>query len=79
MAWHILRLYIELTDRRPTVTKSAIKGTRGGPAVQFLDAALRWLGWSIKPSTAADLIDELKKDDPLLQSLSNPIFKSENS
>ncbi len=79
MAWHVLRLYIELTGRRPTVTRSSIDGTKRGPAVQFLDSALRWLGWTIKPNTAADLIDELKKDEELLKSLENPIFKSKDS
>lgn len=79
MAWHILRLYIELTGRRPTVTRSSIEGARTGPAVLFLDLALRRLGWDIKPNTAADLIDQLKDDEKLLKSLKNPIFKSNKS
>lgn len=79
MAWHVLRLYIELTCRPPAVSKSSSTGKRGGPAVRFLDAALRRLGWNVKPSTASDLINDLKKDEGLQQALDNPIFKSEKS
>ncbi len=79
MAWHILRLYIELTGRSPGVSIPSGGGKRGGPAVRFLDAALQLLGWSTKPSTAAGLIDELKDDAELSRCLSNPIFKSKES
>lgn len=79
MAWHILRLYIELTCRPPGISKSSSTGKRGGPAIRFLDSALRWLGWNVKPNTAADLINELKKDEGLQEALDNPIFKSEKS
>jgi hypothetical protein len=77
MAWHILRLYIELTGRRPGVSKSQGTNKIGGPAVRFLDAMLRWLGWKIKRTTAANLIDKLKNDEGLKEALDNPIFKSE--
>jgi hypothetical protein len=79
MAWHILRLYIELTNRRPGISKRPGGGRRGGPAVRFLDVTFRWLGWSIKANTAAQLITELKNDPSLMETLDDPIFKSEKS
>lgn len=79
MAWHILRLYIELTGRRPGISKPSGGGKRGGPAVRFLDATLRHLGWPTKQNTAATVILELKNDKGLQAALNNPIFNSEDS
>lgn len=70
LAWHILQLYVDLTKRPPRISTPSSGGKRSGPAVRFLDATLRWLGWSPKPNTAADLIAEIKND---------PIFKSKKS
>ena len=76
MAWHILRLYIELTKRPPRISTPSSGGKRSGPTVRFLDATLRWLEWSPKPNTAADLIAEIKNDSSLIEALNDPIFKS---
>lgn len=78
MAWYLLRLYIELTGRAPGVSNPPGGSQRGGPTVQFLDFCLRWLGWRIKPNTAALLIEELRNDAELLAALNNPIFKSKD-
>ena len=64
-AWHLLRLYFEVRKIKPGVTKRPITGERTGPAVRFLDFALKAHGLDVKPSTAANLVDELKNDPDL--------------
>lgn len=78
-AWHILRLYMELTGQRPGVSVSPSDGKRGGPAVRFLDATLRWLGLPTKPTTATNLINKLKNDPELLRTQQLTIFNTKKS
>lgn len=60
-SWHVLRLYYELKDKRPGVSKTE-GAPPTGPAVRFLDTCLRAYRWDTDPSTAANIIDEIKKD-----------------
>lgn len=78
-AWHILRLYMELTGQRPGVSVSPKDGKRGGPAVRFLDATLHWLGRPTRPTTATNLINKLKKDPELLRTQQLTIFNTKKS
>lgn len=63
-SWHVLRLYYELTDKRPGVSKTE-GAPPTGPAVRFLDTCLRAYGWQTRPNTAKNLIDQLKHDPEL--------------
>lgn len=78
LAWHVLRLYIELTGRNPGVSRDPEGGPAGGPAVRFLETVLADLEFSTKSNTAANLINMLKDDLELLRTKRLSVFKTEN-
>ena len=64
-AWHLLRLYAEVTRRKPGVSNPPDGGQSTGPAVRFLTRCLNVFGWKITPGAASKLIREIEKDpDP---------------
>ncbi len=78
LAWHVLRLYIEITGRKLGVSRDAAGGRSGGPAVRFLETVLSDLELPTRPTTAANLINALKDDPELLQTKQRTKFKTKN-
>jgi len=62
---HLLRIYFEETGKEPGVSNPPGGGKPYGPAFKFVDSCLKAFGFEVKPSTAANLINKLKKDPDL--------------
>ena len=64
-AWHLLRLYAEVTRKKPGVSNPPDGGQSTGPAVRFLTRCLNVFWWEVTPDAASKLIREIEKDpDP---------------
>lgn len=62
-AWLLLRLYAEVTGKKPGVSNPPSGGEPTGPAVRFLTRCLVVFGWDVTPGAAAGLIRDIAKDD----------------